>query len=206
MIENNIFENLEYFCNKCITGKNDSDKHLLTIFSIALASKGKKYLELGVRDGDTTAPILTAAYLNKGKLISVDKNQTSYRPPDKWKDNYEFVKSDSIKYLEKNLSNEKIDFIYIDDWHAYRHVKREIELIDPYVGPSSIILLHDLMYGNTQPHYHTDLTLKDGQWAEGGAYRAVAELDLNFWEWATLPWNNGLTILRKKYSSKYFSR
>ena len=32
---------------------------------------------------------------------------------------------------------------------------------------------------------------------QGGPYRAVAELNPQFWEWSTLPWNNGLTILRK---------
>jgi hypothetical protein len=91
----------------------------------------------------------------------------------------------------------------VDDWHSYRHVKKQLELLDKLVGPSSIILLHDLMYGNTEPFYHADLTLTHGQWAEGGPYRAVAELDPQFWEWSTLPWNNGLTILRKKYSNKY---
>jgi len=85
-------------------------------------------------------------------------------------------------------------------------VKRQLELLDELVSPSSIILLHDLMYGNTNPFYHCDLTLKDGQWANGGPYRAVAELNPQFWEWSTLPWNNGLTILRKKYSNRYFTK
>jgi hypothetical protein len=51
---------------------------------------------------------------------------------------------------------------------------------------------------------HSDLTLNTGQWAKGGPYRAVAELDPQFWEFSTLPYNNGLTILRKKYSNKFF--
>ena len=80
------------------------------------------------------------------------------------------------------------------------------ELLDELVGPSSIILLHDLMYGNTDPFYHVDLSHHEGQWASGGPYRAVAELNPQFWEWSTLPWNNGLTILRKKYSNKYHRR
>jgi hypothetical protein len=59
------------------------------------------------------------------------------------------------------------------------------------------------MYGNTCPFYHVDLIVKDGQWGNGGPYRAVAELNPQFWEFSTLPWNNGLTILRKKYSNKF---
>ena len=61
----------------------------------------------------------------------------------------------------------------------------------------------NLMYGNTCPYYHVDLTVCSPQWANGGPYRAVAELNPNFWEFSTIPSNNGLTILRKKYSSKY---
>ena len=38
-----------------------------------------------------------------------------------------------------------------------------------------------------------------GKWWD--AYRAVAELNPQFWEWSTLPWNNGLTILRKSIAT-----
>ena len=62
------------------------------------------------------------------------------------------------------------------------------------------------MYGNTEPFYHSDLSHGGAQWDGGGPYRAVAELNPQFWEWSTLPWNNGLTILRKKYSNKYHRR
>lgn len=189
------------FCDKALYGNGDSDRHIISIFSIALASRGSTFVELGVREGHTTEPLLQAAELNGGHLWSVDLN-----PPSEFKTdskNYTFVQSDSIEFLENWNPNKKIDLIYVDDWHSYPHVKRQLELIDRYIGPRSIILLHDLMYGNTDPFYHTDLTLTDGQWGGGGPYRAVAELNPQFWEWSTLPWNNGLTILRKKYSNKY---
>lgn len=194
-------EFLEKIVDKTINGCGDSDRHLISLFSIALASKGKNYVELGVREGHTTEPLYYASKLNNGHLWSVDiQYPTKFKPED---DSYTFVKSCSIEFLNNWPKYKKIDFIYIDDWHSYSHVKKELEYIDQYVGPSSIIVLHDLMYGNTEPFYHSDLTLKDGQWAEGGPYRAISELDPQFWEWSTLPWNNGLTILRKKYSNKY---
>ena len=194
---------MKKFIDKALHGKLDSDRHLISIFSIALASKGQVYVELGVREGHTSEPLHKAAELNLGKLWSVDVNEpTEYRPPDNTA-HYEFKKIDSIKFLEEWPKHIKMDVVFVDDWHSYEHVKKQLELLDKCVGPSSIILLHDLMYGNTEPFYHTDLTLTDGQWAEGGPYRAVAELDPQFWEWSTLPWNNGLTILRKKYSNKY---
>ena len=83
----------------------------------------------------------------------------------------------------------------------------ELEILDKKVSPSSILLLHDLMYGESCPFYHCDLTPCAGsQWNNGGPYRAVAELNHQFWEFSTLPWNNGLTILRKKYSNKYLKK
>jgi len=171
---------------------------------MALASRGKVFVELGVREGHTTEPLYEAAKLNEGHLWSVDLNDpTKFKPNN---GNYTFVKQDSIKFLEQWPKDKKIDVAFVDDWHSYPHVKRQLELLDELVGPSSIILLHDLMYGNTDPFYHSDLTHHEGQWASGGPYRAVAELNPQFWEWSTLPWNNGLTILRKKYSNKYHRR
>jgi len=192
--------------DQSIRGKGDSDRHALSIFAIALATRGKIYIELGVRGGGTTLPLLGAAFLNKGSLTSVDIKKSNFVCPGNLKKNWEFKKMDSIQFLENYDRKKKIDLVYIDDWHSYEHVKKELEIIDQLVGPSSIILIHDLMWGNTDPFYHCDLLLNEGQWAKGGPYRAVTELNLQFWEWATLPWSNGLTIVRKKYSSKYHSK
>ena len=195
---------IDDFCDKALYGNLDSDRHIITIFSIALASKGKTFVELGVREGHTTEPLYEAVKLNGGHLWSVDINiPTEFKSNN---ENYTFVQKDSIEFLDEWPKDKRIDVAYVDDWHSYSHVKKQLEILDQLVGPSSIILLHDLMYGNTDPFYHSDLTLKEGQWADGGPYRAVAELNPQFWEWATLPWNNGLTILRKKYSNKYHRR
>ena len=190
--------------DKAIHGDMDSDRHLISIFEMALASRGKVFVELGVREGHTTEPLYEAAKLVGAHLWSVDLNDpTKYKPNN---GNYTFVKQDSIKFLEQWPKDKKIDVAFVDDWHSYSHVKRQLELLDELVGPSSIILMHDLMYGNTDPFYHVALSHHEGQWASGGPYRAVAELNPQFWEWSTLPWNNGLTILRKKYSNKYHRR
>lgn len=186
-----------------LNGNGDSDKHIMTLFSIAVGGNSKNIIELGVRGGNTTLPLILASKLTGGKVTSVDINETEFKCPKELQDNWNFVKSDAIEFLLKLTPSDNIDLIYIDDWHSYDHVKQELDILDKIISPSTIILLHDLMYGNTNPFYHTDLTLKDGQWANGGPYRAVAELNPQFWEFATLPWNNGLTILRKKYSNKY---
>jgi predicted O-methyltransferase YrrM len=194
---------IEKIIEKTISGKGDSDKHLLTLFSLCLTTNGKNFIELGVRNGDTTLPLLLASQKLGATLYSVDIKKSDFEPEKNLNSFWEFFEMDSVKFLEEWDVNKHIDLIYIDDWHSYDHVKKQLDILDKIVSPKTIILLHDLMYGNTCPFYHTDLTMKDGQWANGGPYRAVAELNPQFWEFSTIPYNNGLTILRKKYSSKY---
>jgi predicted O-methyltransferase YrrM len=195
---------INYLINKTTNGLGDSDRHLMTLFGITLGSQAKNIVELGVRNGDTTLPLALAAKHNNGHLYSVDINTSEFVIPDELSKHRTFIKKDAIEFLQNWDSEKTIDLIYIDDWHSYEHVRKELEILDSKISPSTIILLHDLMYGNTCPFYHTDLTNSAGdQWNNGGPYRAVAELNPQFWEFSTLPWNNGLTILRKKYSSKY---
>lgn len=147
---------MKKFVDKALYGELDSDRHLVSIFAMALACKGKTYVELGVREGHTSEPIYEAAKLNEGHLWSVDLNPPSEYKPNNG--NYTFTQKDSIRFLEEWDKDKKMDFVFVDDWHSYRHVKKQLELLDKLVGPSSIILLHDLMYGNTQPFYHADLS------------------------------------------------
>lgn len=190
-------EYYQHILSKVKYGPEDSDQHLLTVFALAVSIKAKKILELGVRTGNTTLPFLLAAKETGGMVHSVDLEPTVFSCPSELKIYWNFYQSDAIQWLQ-DRSDAKYDLVYIDDWHAYPHVKKELELIDSMVSPSGLVLLHDLMYSNSQPHYHSERNASDPQWAEGGPYRAVAELDPNKWEWATVPVNHGMTILRKK--------
>ena len=192
-------EYYQHLLNQVKYGPQDSDRHVLTCFSMAMQIHAKKILELGVRTGNTTLPFLCAAKELGGMVHSVDLDATTFQCPDDLRVYWKFFQSDAISWLEQQRNQgAKYDLIYIDDWHAYDHVRRELEIIDSMVTPSSIILLHDLMYSNAQPDYRSDPSTADAQWAGGGPYRAVAELDTEIWEWATVPINHGLTVLRKK--------
>ena len=48
---------MKKFVDKALYGELDSDRHLVSIFAMALACKGKTYVELGVREGHTSEPI-----------------------------------------------------------------------------------------------------------------------------------------------------
>ena len=194
---------LKELTNKTINGTNDSDKHLMLLYSLVIGSGAKTIIELGVRGGDTTLPLVLGAKETGGIVYSVDNKKISFSLPEELQEYNKFYLQDAISFLESWDSNNDIDLILIDDWHSHEHVKRELEILDTLVSPKTVILLHDLMYGDTCPFYHVDLTEKEGQWANGGPYRAVAELNTQFWEFSTLPWGNGMTILRKKYSNKY---
>jgi len=50
--------------------------------------------------------------------------------------NYTFHQGDSIKFLEDWPKDKKIDVVYVDDWHSYPHVKKQLELLDELVGPT----------------------------------------------------------------------
>lgn len=189
------------FLNRTLLGQGDSDQHLTTLFGITLQLKAKKVLELGVRWGHTTEPMLAGVVLNKGHITCVDLNPTEWMCPDEFKPYYNFIQSDAIEFLKQEVDKKSYyDLIYLDDWHAGPHVAKELELIDCITDNRSIILLHDLMGDNHQPEYFypDDVSIWGKEWEGGGPYAAVKALDSNKWEWATIPVNNGLTILRKK--------
>lgn len=173
-------------------GKMINDyQHELLIFSLAVTINAQNILETGVREGTVTQALLEAIKFTKGKLTSVDiEDRSHFQFP-----NWNFVQSESLSFLKK--TKDKYDLIYIDDWHSYDHVKCQLEFITPLVNPRSIILLHDTMYGHTEPSYNTENS-HNPEFAGGGPAKAVLELDKSIWEWATIPVNHGLTILRKK--------
>ena len=61
---------MDKFIEKALHGEMDSDRHLISIYAMALASRGKTYVELGVREGHTSEPLYNAAKANGGKLWS----------------------------------------------------------------------------------------------------------------------------------------
>ena len=189
---------IDKLIDRTLNGKGNSDYHTLTIFSIVLQIKAKKILELGVYHGATSEPLVWAASLTKGHLTSVDNTYSRWDCTQDLTDYRTFVQEDSIKFLKQEVKKGSYyDLVYIDDWHEYSHVKHELMLIEQITDNKSVIILHDLM-AFTEPQYHLPLESSKGtEWGEGGPTKAVFELDKNKWEWATIPINNGLTILRR---------
>jgi len=180
-----------------ISGDGDSDCHALIMYALVLSIKAKTIVELGVRNGSSTAPLLLAAQKMGGKLYSVDIKPCLFGVSKDLVPFWEFHKSDALEFLHSWDETKIIDLIFIDDLHTRDHVAAEIQSLKPLITPSSIILLHDTMYNHYQPKYHIDPNAT-GQWVGGGPAKAVMELDLSVWEFVTIPSCNGLTILRLK--------
>ena len=180
----------------------DMHRHTVTLFALVVSMQAKKVLELGVRKGGSTLPLLAGVKATGGFLTSVDVKDHAFKCPEELAECWEFIKSDSLKYLASVPDGVIYDVVYIDDWHAYAHVKRELELLESHITKSSIILMHDLM-ARTEPEYNygnikgQERYLPEGEWFDGGPYKAVSELDATKWEFATVPVCNGLTLLRK---------
>lgn len=192
---------LDIFSEKAISGVGDSDSHLLLFYSLVLSLKAKNILELGVRNGDSTLPLLLAAQKTGGFVNSVDIVPTSFKPPQELKELWKFHCSDAIGYL-KTL-NYELDLVFIDDWHDGFHVYNEVKLIEPWISNKTIILLHDTMHSGSHPNYRTDPPDYDTNgkhFGHGGPYGGLLKLVSeapNKWEYSTVPSCHGLTILRK---------
>ena len=176
-------------------GGRTSLPHVMFFFGIALQMRTRNILELGVREGGSTLPFLVASQILSGTTTSIDVNRPIFQAPNYLNQYWNFIQTDAISFLS-SVTSPTYDLIYVDDWHSAEHVSKELELIDKISTPQTIILMHDTM-PNSAPNY--SLTMSMGaEWEGGGPYKALSQLDKSVWEWATIPTNHGMTILRKK--------
>lgn len=178
-----------------LNSNTDSSRHYMTFFTLVLSLKAKTVLELGVRDGGSTIPFLMGLSYTNGHLTSVDINDNLIlRNKLQEYKHWNFIVSDAISFLQND--NKIYDIIFIDDWHDGDHVLQELNLVKNKINENSLILMHDTMCWNTEPNYHYYLD-KEGEFANGGPWSALKQLDKNIWEYVTIPVSNGLTIIRK---------
>jgi predicted O-methyltransferase YrrM len=194
---------------KTLDGHGDTNQHSLTISSLIISNKCENIIELGVRFGDSTVPLLFGATVVGGnsRVTSVDiespeeQAKRISKPIIEFDDNFnsrwKFVKQDAISFLKEQSA--RIDFIFIDDWHGENHVFEELTIIDKLVDNTSLILLHDTMYYGSHPYYN-ETVMPEGHDFEGkGVYGALTRFVEEYpnYEYCTIPINHGLTILRK---------
>lgn len=127
---------------------NSSAQECQIMFKEIIRKKYKRILELGISKGHSTIPLLIAAYLNKGKLISNDIKVI--HKLDEWliKFNCEFLAKYWTFYIGNDLKlrrsykflSKKFDMIFLDTSHASYHTIAELDKFSKW---SDIIYCHD---------------------------------------------------------------
>lgn len=54
-------------------------------------------------------------------------------------------KEETLMEVKKALSNEQVDFLFVDGDHSYIGVKRDFEMYSPLVGQNGIVAFHDIV-------------------------------------------------------------
>lgn len=178
----------------------DTSQHGITLYGLCVSIRAKRVLETGVRHGGTTWPLLKAVAATGGKLTSVDIQDHGFRPPVPAEElalRWNFVVQDALTFLKNN--NDPYDLFYIDDLHTTDHLYKELLEVHRVATKSTVIVLHDLMHSGTHPEYNTTIMPADNEFAGTGPHGGLMkflEKHPNY-EYATIPVNHGLTILRK---------
>lgn len=103
-------------------------------------------LELGTFEGLTTLAIANVLSPTQ-HLVSVEHDETraaKARALVGARANVQIIQHDAIAFL-KRTQDAMYDFAFVDDDHAYEHVKEEIALLHRVVRPGGLITMHDVI-------------------------------------------------------------
>jgi hypothetical protein len=177
-------------CNR----PSDINEHLPTLFRYA---EGCKHItEMGTRGVISTWAFLLA---KPKKLVCVDIQDCPLEPAlwEAMKNNIElkFIKGDSGS---PKLQLEETDLLFIDTWHCYDHMKKELAL-----HPSKVkkyIIFHDTTLYADKPETVDYESLIGPNFSQKGIWPAIEEFLNEYPEWVIAERfhnNNGLTILKR---------
>ncbi len=108
------------------------------------ARRAKVALELGVRNGCSTAALLAGLEESDGYLWSVDVGLPG-PPASGWMDHprWSFFQGDDMWPDIQADTPQELDLLFIDSSHRYQHTLDELALYGPRVKVGGVILLHD---------------------------------------------------------------
>ena len=135
---------------------SDIGAHLPYLHKRAAAIRKCQAIELGVRNGCSTAALLAGLEDSDGHLWSVDVDPPQ-PPAPTWADHpqWTFVLSDDIALFGSPFLPPHVDLLFIDTSHRYQHTLDELNSYGSLVRAGGVIILHDteleMAPGSVQP-------------------------------------------------------
>ena len=145
--------------------------------------KPERYLEIGVRNGRVLKKIMN--YCNECYAVDIKfltKDFTS---------NVKLFETSSDDFFLNLDNNIKFDMVFIDGDHNKEQVYKDFVNVEDKVIDDGFVFFHD-------SYPYSEIMLQPG--LSGDCWEAVKKIKKNFissWEIVTLPFNPGLTIMKK---------
>ncbi len=125
--------------------RTDINEHLMALYMLTRHFKLSTVLELGVRTGESTIALLSAAKDIAGTVTSIDimdcpeaVSRVDSLGLSKW---WRFIKGDDLAVEW----NDSIDHLFIDTAHTYEQTLKELQRFEPQVKNGGVITLHDIV-------------------------------------------------------------
>jgi cephalosporin hydroxylase len=195
----------QIFMNRC-NSTSDINEHLPTLNTYA--SECNTIIECGVR-GCNSSYAFAAALLNKPNAKLIQYDIVKHSEMDHFVNMCRSESIDVALRIESDITcnREKADLLFIDTWHVYGQLKRELEYWNAYI--SKYIIMHDTtvdewegesIRGNLNINSQIKTSGFTREEITRGLWPAISEFLMIHPEWeihARYTNNNGLTILRR---------
>jgi len=199
---------LESFLTNAIKTPGDIDQHL--IYLMKLSTKCESILECGVRTVVSSWAFLNGLLANNSNnklLHSCDLELSPNIAPLQTMAEKNGVQFNFFKGNDLEIPMQEYDMIFIDTWHIYGHLKRELEKFNTYA--KKYIVMHDTEVDRVQGEsircgMNIAEQVKESGYSEeeirNGLENAITEFLSTHREWRVkdhFPHQNGLTVLER---------
>ena len=197
----------------------DISSHLPTLFCYTVSQDPQVIVEAGVRGGESTRPFEMALKFLNATLIGIDIEQSFGSAYSSIK-NGVFVAMNDLDfakyYKNSEFKDKKVDIVFIDTSHLYKHTLAEIKLFVPLLSDDGFISFHDSNVTpiNGKGYIRLNGTMGGADGNTRGVTQAIKEyFSLEFdehayfnsifnrggvkWHIIHYPFCNGLTIIKK---------
>jgi len=167
--------------------------HAQFLCTMASLIKPENYLELGIHTACTLARV--SGYCRNCTGVDVDISHIDVR----LNDNTKIIESTTDKFFETLDPSVMYDMVFIDAYHGHEQSLKDFVNVSKHVVEEGFIFLHDTSPGS-------EIMLKECYCND--CYKTPLYIKNNFaddFELVTLPFNPGLTIVKKIKKNKQLS-